>query len=466
MPSVGLLLPRQYGLLVLGAAVVLAIRSVDLASVPEWFTDEGFWAMPPRDFVLFGRWTLGTYYHFYLSPLYSAVLAADFRMFGPGIVQARWLSVVLGLLTVVLTARLGTRLGDRRVGIFAAMAVAFDGPVILTNRSVILESLQAFLLVSLALASLGNGRSRRVGQAILLGLALLTKLLSAYAAPVIILHSWLTRGRREGLRDVVTLGIGFLLAGLVFGVLAVGDWGNFAHAWGAEFAVRGHGTPEGEGSLGLTISYYATRAPVLLSALALTTGWRVLRRRSLSDEELFVGLWLLVGIVSMGAQGYAPQRYFEPLIPFAWLWIFLVARDVAWPGGKGKAAISLAAGLLCVHALFNVTSFFGYYYVLGHRDANPVRTAQWIDENVSVDRRVLAPFRLVVSTKVPALGFESMPHQLSTAEVRALGIDYVVTSPDTRYGPPSFDLDFVESDQRDFGLVAKIGEISVYRVNR
>src|ERR687886_2709740 len=106
------------------SVVAFCIRIVDLGSVPEWFTDEGFWTMPPRDFVLFADWAPTAYFHHYLSPLFSGLLAVWFRLLGPGILQARFLDSVIGVITIVLVVVLGAKLGSSKVGLLAAAALA------------------------------------------------------------------------------------------------------------------------------------------------------------------------------------------------------------------------------------------------------------------------------------------------------------------------------------------------------
>src|SRR3989442_254131 len=83
--------------LALALPCALALRVVDLERVPAWYTDEGLWSMPARDFVLTGNWFANFDSHYLLGPLYSAVLAVWFALLSPGIPQARALNVLLGV---------------------------------------------------------------------------------------------------------------------------------------------------------------------------------------------------------------------------------------------------------------------------------------------------------------------------------------------------------------------------------
>ncbi len=459
-------------LIVLASALAgMIMRTVDIATIPEFFTDEGFWAMPPRDFVLFSRWTLGSYYHHYLSPLFSALLALEFSLIGPGIVQARLLSAIAGTLTILGVAWLGKRLGSPTAGTLAAIALAFDGPSIITSRSAILESLQCFLLVMIACQVVGEGRARRAFMGLLICLAVLTKLLSLHAVPAVVLYSWWKRGWREAILDAASLLAGLLLAGLVFGAIAVHDWDNFTLTWGWELTTRtvGRATmPAGEeGSLLSTARYFLSRSPIAGVAFLSILAW-ILAWRKFSSATLFLGLWIAFGVIVMSTQGYSPQRYYIPLIPFIWIWVFLTLREVKLSTSIGAWASRIASILVIAQVLFSVASFAGYYYILDHRNEDPVMLARWVDENVGPGQRVLGPFRLLVSTKAQGLGFESVaaPAQPTSADLDALGIDFVVTAPDTRLGPPLKNLWFVESDGEKYSLVAQFREIKVYRVAR
>jgi 4-amino-4-deoxy-L-arabinose transferase-like glycosyltransferase len=53
-------------------------------------------------------------------PLYPLVVALSFKVFGTGVFQARLVSVVLGLITLLLTFRLGQQLYDSSIGVIAA----------------------------------------------------------------------------------------------------------------------------------------------------------------------------------------------------------------------------------------------------------------------------------------------------------------------------------------------------------
>ncbi|MCA9981536.1 MAG: glycosyltransferase family 39 protein, partial [Anaerolineales bacterium] len=107
-------------------AVALALRLWQLGNVPPgWRDDELINSLVISQKVLDGDWQL--YYadasgH---EALYHILNAAFLGLFGPGVAGIRWLSVIMGTLTVPFTYLLGKLLySSRWVGIVAALGLA------------------------------------------------------------------------------------------------------------------------------------------------------------------------------------------------------------------------------------------------------------------------------------------------------------------------------------------------------
>src|SRR3989339_1522513 len=81
------------------------------------------------------------------NPLYYHLLALLYAFFGPHKLLVVFAQILLGLGTVLLTARLASRLGGTVAGIIAAYATACCGQLILFEQFLLLETLQTFLLV-------------------------------------------------------------------------------------------------------------------------------------------------------------------------------------------------------------------------------------------------------------------------------------------------------------------------------
>ncbi|MBN8744907.1 MAG: glycosyltransferase family 39 protein [Thiomonas arsenitoxydans] len=90
-------------------------------------TDEGRYAEIPREMVVTGDWVtprLDGFKYFEKPPLQYWATAVTYEVFGFGEWQARLWTGLTGLLTVLFTGWAGTRLFNRRTGVFAACVLA------------------------------------------------------------------------------------------------------------------------------------------------------------------------------------------------------------------------------------------------------------------------------------------------------------------------------------------------------
>ena len=439
----------------------LLLRVFDLERVPAWYTDKGLWSMPARDFVLSGNWFASFDSHYLLSPLYSVILAGAYEVFGPGILQARALNAVLGTATVGLIFVLGRRIGLPVAGAFAALAVAFDGPSIVTSRSAILENLQALLLVACACCAVG-GRWRRPLMAVCLCLAVLTKPLSLYAAPAIVAYTWWRFGLGAAIRDGLALALGALAAGAVFVGLALNSDGVFATALARETSVRGlQWLPRGySDTLVQSAQYTLTRDPILLLLLVAALIW-LWRTRLRERNTVFLAVWVLVGVVAMSVQGYSPSRYYVPLFAIAWLCVFAVLLRAV----SNRRALKLSVGVLGVQAAFTLVSLVGYYYVQGRADGDSARATTWVNEHAVANEPVLASLRVLVGTRNPSVSQRFVGRERLTAdELEAVGVSLVVTVPDAT--PNEGRATMVQAEPDRYESVADFGQIHVYRLDK
>lgn len=111
-------------------AAVLTLWTValaDLGALPVVHEDEAWIAAPALGLVqrgVYGAAMFSGYYgmerHYYeFMPLYPLLLAASFKLFGVGLVQARLVSAMCGALVVALTYAVGARLFGASVGAVA-----------------------------------------------------------------------------------------------------------------------------------------------------------------------------------------------------------------------------------------------------------------------------------------------------------------------------------------------------------
>jgi len=140
-------------------------------------------------------------------PAYSALLSFFYLIFGADVVVAKVVNVALAFATVLLTYTLAARLFDRRVGLFAALAVALLPSHVYFSTMTMAENLflPLVLLVVLLLALWGMGARptalQSIGLGVAIALAALTRtegiwlLLPALAVWLIASNGWAARAR-------------------------------------------------------------------------------------------------------------------------------------------------------------------------------------------------------------------------------------------------------------------------------
>jgi 4-amino-4-deoxy-L-arabinose transferase-like glycosyltransferase len=115
-------------LLALIAGLYLATVLINLDDDPIVGGDEG-WIISASAKLsedgVFGSGLFAGFYgaedHYYFNlPLHHLILAAVFKVFGAGVIEARAVSVVFGLLALLLTFALGRRIGGPATGVIAA----------------------------------------------------------------------------------------------------------------------------------------------------------------------------------------------------------------------------------------------------------------------------------------------------------------------------------------------------------
>ena len=116
---------------------------------------------------------------FYGLPLYPYFLALCYALFGGSVFAAKLVQVVLGLVTLLFTYKVGARLADRKTGLLAVALAALYGPLFFHETMLIPEALSlplyaaGFYACCLFLDAPSVQRGVIIG--VLLGLACLTK---------------------------------------------------------------------------------------------------------------------------------------------------------------------------------------------------------------------------------------------------------------------------------------------------
>ncbi|HLK58806.1 MAG TPA: glycosyltransferase family 39 protein [Chthonomonadaceae bacterium] len=343
--SADLKLPGAIGagllVIIMGVVRCIALDS-DAYGRLSWsaalLTDEGYYIHNARNLVLFGQMRTDGFNNALIMPTLHYLQVAVFSHFGVGAIQARMISVVLSLLTLLIFAIALNRAFGGRVALLGTLFLGLDHVHFLYNRMALMDTPAAFVMVCSFAAWVESVRAERRQEAwlllcgLLLGLAFATRGLSALLIPVPLLLAWRRAERGPGRwRGSVALGAG-LGAALA---LYIGCWylphrgelgqinhyyltrqllpssfGQFAHQMGNALFGDDRG-----------FSPYLFRHTPILFLLALAwIAWRLVapRRQAADPADAnadFLGGWLLAAWVVLAVIGYAPSRYYVLFYP-------------------------------------------------------------------------------------------------------------------------------------------------------
>jgi Dolichyl-phosphate-mannose-protein mannosyltransferase len=135
--------------------LAIALRALFPAADPPWrstvgvvWHDEGAWVHNARNKALFGDWRQDEWNPVFIAPVFTALEYASFATFGVGVRQARLVSEVAGVLSVILLALGIRRLAGDRAGLIAAALLATNYVYVMYNRAAIMEALMAAFIVA------------------------------------------------------------------------------------------------------------------------------------------------------------------------------------------------------------------------------------------------------------------------------------------------------------------------------
>jgi 4-amino-4-deoxy-L-arabinose transferase-like glycosyltransferase len=324
---------------------------------------------------------------------------------------ARLQSVLSGVWTVWLVARLGSDAYSSTVGWAAALGLAVSAlhahyshlahPVVVTTAFITLA-----LWSAVRIATVGGRRDFWIAS-LALGLGTAAQYHAALAAAPLVIAAGI-RGRREGALPR-WLGLSLIaLAGavalhLVLSPYTLLDWRQFTHDLTFE-ARKAAGDPHGHSALGsLTRFARDCMLPSLGLPLALVAGAGVavaLWRRTAADVVLlaFVAEYLVV----IGRSAVINDRYGLPLAPVA---LVLAARAleaglvaVRDPGTRRAATVALA-GLLALPTAISLARTDSAM-TLGDTRVSAMR---WFESHVPGDSRVVIDMLRFRNTASPPL---------------------------------------------------------------
>jgi len=324
---------RFAALLTAIAMLALALRLVYPAADPPWKTpvgvvwhDEGAWVHNARNKALFGSWRLDEWNPVFIAPVFTGLEYASFELFGVGVRQARLVSEIAGVLSVVLLALGVRRVAGDAAGLIAGALLSTNYVYVMYDRAAIMEALMvAFIVASWSCTTRAETRPWWGAAAgILAVLAFFTKAAAAFylgalgIAALIELVSW-EPARIEKSQAIWTIaGIGAAMA-VVFVGFVLPHWTDYRfYNW--QMSVTRKPSYDLR-SLLTRVSWF----PILHDTFSrmwfelcvgVVAAWSFLIRwRRISVGERLLLLWVGVGVLELLIHDVGNERRYVSLIP-------------------------------------------------------------------------------------------------------------------------------------------------------
>lgn len=346
------------GVAVLALLIFLA-RVVALDSDPpaflSWstgiYTDEGYYTLDSRSAVLFRHWAIGDFHSAILSPLLYLVQLAVFHLAGVGLIPARSISVVFGLLAILFFAIAVRRLYGTPTSLAAALFLGLSAPFAFYNRLALMETPAVFCLTLAFFIATYPKQGFWAGIAV--GVAAIVKPTALLAAP-----AFLFAGGRRVLPIAAGLALSIALYAVFWCLPHDADLARMSafyserqylpHSVGglAHNLWRNLATGAGDGFLPYLIHF----APAL-SLLALIGLFAI--RRQTRPGDLLLAAWFLVPVVVLLFFSYTPSRmyvlFWPALAGLAARGLIILLQNTRFLIAKPAGAL-LLAGFLVANA--------------------------------------------------------------------------------------------------------------------
>jgi 4-amino-4-deoxy-L-arabinose transferase-like glycosyltransferase len=147
---------RRFALaLILVLLVAAVLRGLFPTADPPWnpsvgvvWHDEGAWTHNARNKVLYGEWVQDAWNPLYIAPVFTALEYGSFWIFGVGLWQARLVSQVTGLISVLLLGLGVGRIAGRQAALIAAALLGTSYVYVMYNRAATMEAAMAAFIVA------------------------------------------------------------------------------------------------------------------------------------------------------------------------------------------------------------------------------------------------------------------------------------------------------------------------------
>ncbi len=138
--------------------IFIMVYSINLDKYPYIWCDEAWFSNAA--FTLITQGFLGTtmmpnfynidHFTYWQPPVYLLLLAASFKLFGFGITQARLVSIILSIFTVLFTYLLGTELYNKKLGLIGSILLISNPLFFFISRDARMDiAVACFTLISL-----------------------------------------------------------------------------------------------------------------------------------------------------------------------------------------------------------------------------------------------------------------------------------------------------------------------------
>ena len=298
------------------------------ASVGVVWHDEGAWTHNARNKALYGAWVQDEWNPVYIAPVFTGLEYASFAAFGVGLWQARLVSAVFGVLSILLLGLGVRRVAGNTAGACAAALAATNYVYVMYDRAAIMEGLMSALIVASWFCSTRAERQPAwgAGAGLMAALAFFTKAAAAFyvgALGLVAILEFMPPARSSQARNrataLWTLG-GLAAAFAVIGALFVlPHWSDYRfYNWQVSV------TRKPSYDLASVIQR-VTWFPVLHDTfsrswpellLTLLGAWQIgARWRTASISERLLLLWVAVGSLEMLVHDVGNERRFVFLLP-------------------------------------------------------------------------------------------------------------------------------------------------------
>lgn len=313
------------------AAVVVAaaaLRCIYPTADPPWrasvgivWHDEGAWTHNARNKALFGAWREDAWNPVYIAPVFTAAEYESFALFGVGLRQARLVSELAGIASVLLLA-LGLRaIRSPEAALVGGALAATNFVYVMYDRAAIMEGLMTAFIVASWYCSTRAERDARWGAlaGVMATLAFFTKAAAAfYVGALGLVAVWrLISGRnRAAVWTLAGIAASFCLIGALF---VLPHWTDYRfYNW--QLSVTRKPSYDVASMVQRVIWFpvlhdtFSRSWPELL--LTVLGAWTLADRwRSASDAERLLLLWVVVGSLELLVHDVGNERRFVFLLP-------------------------------------------------------------------------------------------------------------------------------------------------------